>query len=235
MPVRARTTRSGGRGVSGGFTLIELLVVISVIALLIGILIPTLGQARESARRLKCLTNLRAIGTAFQLYMQNESKGILPKVNPLHDPNAPQNDQSLLDVLSKYIDAPIPRRSFDPDGPFVVTDPFLCPSDREPDETGQTVAQSVGTSYEYGAGGAMLIAELRLVRNPALGVTRAYEQNRDWPIAYDAQDWHKLRKDGLPRNATYFNDWRADWMIQISSDELESFFEDAFKAGGLPG
>ncbi len=66
------------------FTLIELLVVISVIALLIGITLPALGQARETGRRTKCLANLRSLGQGFNLYL-NESKGLFPLVRPLHN------------------------------------------------------------------------------------------------------------------------------------------------------
>lgn len=54
-----------------GFTLIELLVVIAIIAILAAILFPVFAQAREAARRTQCISNVRQIGTAFQMYTQD--------------------------------------------------------------------------------------------------------------------------------------------------------------------
>jgi len=54
-----------------GFTLIELLVVIAIIAILASILFPVFARAREKARQAACMSNLKQIGLAFQMYSQD--------------------------------------------------------------------------------------------------------------------------------------------------------------------
>jgi prepilin-type N-terminal cleavage/methylation domain-containing protein/prepilin-type processing-associated H-X9-DG protein len=62
---------------AAAFTLVELLVVIGIIAILVGILLPVIGRAREQAKRVQCASNLRQLSTAFLMYC-HENKDWFP-------------------------------------------------------------------------------------------------------------------------------------------------------------
>jgi prepilin-type processing-associated H-X9-DG protein/prepilin-type N-terminal cleavage/methylation domain-containing protein len=107
---KSRRLQSNVRGVYGrpgrpiplctdrnAFTLIELLVVIAIIALLMGILIPSLSRARKQAQKIACQSNLRQMGIALQTYLPDSRYRLPPSSCHIADPN-----EHWLRVLTHY-------------------------------------------------------------------------------------------------------------------------------------
>jgi prepilin-type N-terminal cleavage/methylation domain-containing protein/prepilin-type processing-associated H-X9-DG protein len=109
-----------------GFTLIELLVVIAIIAILAAILFPVFARAREKARQTQCLSNVKEITLAFEMYKQDYDS-----FGPQRDITAGSIRLAWTDFLQPYIKN---------------TQLFLCPSTQSPHSPWNT---RVPTDYGY--------------------------------------------------------------------------------------
>jgi prepilin-type N-terminal cleavage/methylation domain-containing protein/prepilin-type processing-associated H-X9-DG protein len=92
------------------FTLVEMLVVMSIIALLMAILLPSLRRARALAQRVVCLSNMRQMGIALNAYCLDSQYHLPPSSCRITDPN-----EYWLYILNKYSQSPLL---------------FRCPSDK---------------------------------------------------------------------------------------------------------
>lgn len=130
MSLRQTDGRGGGarsvhRRAGAGFTLIELLVVIGIIALLMGILLPSLSGAREAARSAACLSNQRQIAIAMGQYV-NEYKEIMPREGTV-DPIFEREYLSWAVALRPFLDSRVSANQ-DLDDLFEVAPYYIDPS-----------------------------------------------------------------------------------------------------------
>ncbi|BCW97175.1 MAG: hypothetical protein KatS3mg024_0002 [Armatimonadota bacterium] len=121
----------GGRALPArtGFTLVELLVVIAIVAILASILMPVFGQARQTAMRTRCASNLRNIHNAVLMYAQDWRECMPPEIKlEVATPSYGTHT-----ILMPYAKAP---------------DIFHCPADTGDGRSGVPVWQRFGMSYK---------------------------------------------------------------------------------------
>lgn len=179
--------------VGRGFTLIELLVVIAIISLLVSILLPSLQKAKEAARAVACIANLRNIGSGFTFYCE-DSEGVLPAPIPT-DSSGNTMFNYIWDVVigGTYLEAPYPETAPSP----VTKGVFVCPSDtitrwsmagyvHHPKSYGMLVWKRPGWSWAY-ANGKFQLDEFRHPSDQFLLTEWHYWSNlrkMNWPGTY---------------------------------------------------
>ena len=132
--------RSLGRS---GFTLIELLVVVSIVALLLAIMLPSIGRVREDARRTVCVANMKNLGVAMFAYSaDHQDRG--PQIMPRMGRTAPR---TLLARSGQLV-------NMGTLWPTAMSDAkaFLCPSQKKFNfrpTVDELHKQTVGGSYAY--------------------------------------------------------------------------------------
>ena len=143
-----------------GFTLIELLVVIAIIAVLIALLLPAVQSAREAARRIQCVNNLKQLGLGMHNY--ESSNGVLPPQMVLtfnssgtvawkSSWGASSRIVPYLELGTVYNAINYVHKTSDPTNATAVSTQlkvFLCPS--EPNQQAFTVTSSAGVTTTYG-------------------------------------------------------------------------------------
>lgn len=185
-----------------GFTLVELLVVISVIALLMGILMPTLGKARNVAKRTACQSNLRQIGVALRAYLDDNSD-VMPPACEYPTLISDPNDLGYRPPITKFLLPLLKEKQV-----------FKCPADVA------DYYKNWGLSYEYYA---------RMFSGRTLSTTRFAQdgiKERNTHVMSDFDPVHprtSFQQEQSFRGQSYFKGERnylyADWHVGNSKNQ----------------
>lgn len=216
--------------IRSAFTLIELLVVIAIIALLIGILLPALGQARDSARNVLCKTNLRSVATASMLYA-DDYRGQFPPVlggRFVIDPENQKQNMVWYDVnrIGRYL----PQEDFkdvsatDVSNPTVGGTVMSCPNhpDAGRSYTMNYWASSAGEYQENFTNGRITVYKPGAKR----ANTDTYQMGKAFNNAVDRSS-----------DTILFSEAWGLWISQLEDDSGERTWFSAASMGskGLPG